>query len=124
MAFDLTTEGTLKPSRAWEHDSWKILDTPSENALEARLQKEHVSDVDPDFRTIGVRVYDRGGHVVFRTAAALWFVHNTAHARNHIRPYLIVTLPADISGRMETEAVDARLDGSFDIDVIRRELLR
>jgi hypothetical protein len=124
VAFDLTPEGLFKPSRAWEHDSWKIVDAPSENELKARLEKDSMSDLDPDSRTIAVRVYDPSGRVVFRTAALLWFVHNTSNGRNHIPPYAIVTLPAEVTGRMETEAVDARLDVSLDIDAIRSEFLQ
>jgi hypothetical protein len=123
VAFDLTPEGTLKPSSAWEHDSWKILDAPSEEELEARLRKESMSDLDPDSRTIGVRVYDPRGKVIYRTAGSLEFVHKSSNGRNHIRPYLIITLPAEIRGRIETEAVDARWDISLEIDGVRNEFL-
>ncbi len=124
VSFKLTPEGTLKRAEVWEHDSWKILDSLSEEELKARLQRESVSDLDPDSRTIGVRVYDPSGQVIFRTAAILYFVSVTSHGRNHINPYVKVTLPAEIKGRMETEAVDARWDISLDIGAIHSELLR
>lgn len=124
VSFRLTPEGTLKPGGAWEHDSWKILDSLSEEELKARVQRESVSDLDPDSRTIAVRVVDPRGQVLFRTPAILHFVSVTAHARNRVNPYAIVTLPAEIRGRMETEAVDARWDISLDIAAIRSEFLR
>jgi hypothetical protein len=125
VSFILTPEGTLKPEAALEHDSWQIVDSLSEDELKARLQKESVSDVDPDSRTIGVRVYDPSGRVIYRTAAILEFVWKTGDGRLRVRaPYVNITLPVEIRGRMETEAVDARLDVSFDIGAIRNEFLR
>jgi hypothetical protein len=122
--FSLAPDGTLALLTALEHDSLKIIDSLSEDELKARLQKESVSDVDPDSRTIGVRVYDSSGRVIFRTAALLQLVQKSSLGRDRIHPYVGITLPAEIRGRMETEAVDARWDVALDIGAVRTQFVR
>jgi hypothetical protein len=124
VALNLTPAGTLRPAWALEFESWELTDSLSEEVLKVALQNDSPSNVDPDQRPIAVRVYDAGGHVIYRTSAILELVHRAEGGRYGIsQPYVLIVLPADVTGRLQTEASDARLDISFDIGAIRSEFL-
>jgi hypothetical protein len=124
VALNLTPAGTLRPAWALEFESWELTDSLSEEVLQVALQNDSPSNVDPDQRPIAVRVYDAGGHVIYRTSAILELVHRAEGGRYGIsQPYVLIVLPADLTGRLQTEASDARLDISFDIGAIRSEFL-